>query len=83
MRSVPGRPRDPDAAGRRRQRRGVLDDARRTVERALLVTEAAEELANAAQAVLLAAEAGRADLDSPDLGALRSALARYRKLRGL
>jgi hypothetical protein len=35
----------------RRGRRAVLDDARRKVERALALTDAADDLARAAQAV--------------------------------
>jgi len=49
----------------------VLNDARRKVERALMITDAADELAAAAQEVLT---------EHPDLAALRAALARYRSV---
>lgn len=55
---------------RKQSRRDVLNDARRRVERSLASTEAADELAEAAQELL-------ANLDK-----LRTALERYRKLRG-
>jgi len=58
-----------------RGRRAVLDDARRKVERALAVGDAAEELAKGAEAVLAANPA-----DAPELSALRAALARYRAI---
>jgi hypothetical protein len=58
-----------------RGRRAVLDDARRKVERALAVGDAAEEVAKAAEAVLAANPA-----DAPELAALRAALARYRAI---
>ena len=74
-------PREPDAA-RGRQRRAVLDDARRKVERALAVADAAEELAKAAQTVLRAAEAEQIDLRGAGFAALRAALARYRQAGG-
>lgn len=55
---------------RKNARRDVLNDARRRVERSLGSTEAADELARAAEELL-------ASLDK-----LRTALERYRKLRG-
>ena len=61
------------------RRRAVLDDARRRVERALALVDAAEELATAAEAVLRAAEAEH-DADRKDLAELRTALNRYRKM---
>jgi len=60
-------------------RREVLNQARRRVERALAAEGAAEDLAAAAEALLLAAE-GR--LDGADLMDLRAALASYRRIRG-
>jgi hypothetical protein len=69
-----------DAA--KRGRRVVLDEARRKVERALAVAEPAEELAQAAQAVLMAAQAEQIDFDSMSLSVLRAALAKYRAARG-
>jgi len=60
-----------------RGRRAVLDDARRKVERALAVEDAAEDLAKAAETVVAAGPA-----HSPELAALRAALARYRAMRG-
>ena len=61
---------DPDL--RRQKRRGVMDDARRQVERDARVAAAADQLAQAVEGLL--ADPERADLDS-----LRLALARYRK----
>lgn len=55
----------------------MLDDARRKVERALAVEDAAEDLAKAAETVVAAGPA-----HSPELAALRAALARYRAMRG-
>jgi len=52
-------------------RRAVLDNARRKVERALMITDAADELAQAAQDVLA---------EHPDHDGLRAALARYRSV---
>ena len=43
---------------------------------------AAAELAKAAQAVLMAAEAEKIDLNSMGFGALRTALAKYQEVRG-
>ena len=63
-----------------RPRRAVLDNARRKVERALAVTDAADQLANAAQTLLDAAELGHIAPQSPDLRALRDALAGYRQM---
>jgi hypothetical protein len=76
-RSYPLTPNDPEGAANRRPRRAVVDKMRRKIERALAVGEASEELAQAAQAVLIAAEAEHVVLDSMDLSALRAALARY------
>jgi hypothetical protein len=74
-------PRRPDETGVR-GRREVLNEARRQVERALASAPAAEELAQAAQALLDAAEAGQIELDAKPLADLRAALAKYRKLAG-
>lgn len=41
----------------------------------------AEELAKAAQAVLMAAEAEKIDLNGTGFGALRTALAKYQEVR--
>jgi len=60
-------------------RRAVLDKARRKVERALAVSDAADQLANAAQTLLDAAEVGPIIRESPSLGTLRDALGRYRQ----
>jgi hypothetical protein len=68
---------EPDAANRRRARRAVLDGARRKVERALVVTDAADALADAATAVLQAAADSPAR-DRRKLAALDAALSRYR-----
>ena len=57
---------------RSRRRRGVMNDARRTVERSLMVADAADELAKAAQSVLDAA-----DPKDTTLVPLREALTRY------
>jgi len=65
---------------RKSGRRAVLDDARRQVEQALLVADLAKELAEAATAVLSAAELEQIDPERPDLAALRAALARYRSV---
>ncbi|HEX6548787.1 MAG TPA: hypothetical protein VF134_08610 [Candidatus Dormibacteraeota bacterium] len=59
-------------------RRAVLDNARRQVERALMVGEAADELASAAEAVL-----GSDSEPSAEREALAKALERYRKVAGL
>jgi len=58
----------------------VLNDARRTVERALFVADAADELAEAAQMVLSEAEVAQINPERPDLAALRAALDRYRSI---
>ena len=60
-------------------RREVLNQARRTVERALAAEGAAEELAIAAAAVLGAAGGSP---EGEELKGLRAALASYRKMRG-
>ena len=73
---------DSDAATKRRPRREVVDTMRRKIERALAVADAAEELAMAAQAVLIAAEAEQIVLNNMVLEALRDALARYREVHG-
>jgi hypothetical protein len=65
-----------------RGRRAVLDDARRKVERALALTDAADDLARAAQAVLLSAEERNVEDQRRQLEALRSALEKYRRLSG-
>jgi len=66
---------------RSRRRRAVLDDARRKVERALAVSEAADQLAAAAQDVLAGAEVEETDRDVR-LETLRAALATYRARTG-
>jgi hypothetical protein len=63
---------------RSKRRRGVMNDARRTVERSLMVADAADELAKAAQSVLDAA-----DPKDVGLAPLREALARYQALSGV
>jgi hypothetical protein len=75
-------PGESDAVAKRRQRRAVMDDTRRKIERTLLVATAADELARAAHAVLMAAEAEQIDVNSMGFGALSTALARYREARG-
>ena len=79
FRAAPPAPGEPDAAAKRRQRRAVMDDARRKVERALAVADAAEEMAKAAHTVLIAAEAEQIDRRSMGFAELRAALARYRQ----
>jgi hypothetical protein len=59
-------------------RRAVMDDMRRRIERALAAAEGAEQLAAAAKAVLAAAESQPIDRET-SLGALRDALATYRR----
>jgi hypothetical protein len=54
-----------------------MNDVRRVIERDARVAAAAAELAKAARAVLLSAEAGRADAGSAEMAALRATLARY------
>jgi hypothetical protein len=54
---------------------------RRKIARVVVFAEAAEEMARAAQAVLIAAEAEPTDFDGIGLGALRGALVRYREAR--
>ena len=54
---------------------------RRKIERALAVQDAAEDLAKAAQAVLIAAEAEQIVLSRMGLNGLREALAKYRAVR--
>ena len=66
---------------RSRRRRAVLDNARRKVERALAVSEAADQLAAAAQDVLAGAEVEETDRDVR-LETLRAALATYRARTG-
>ena len=66
---------------RSRRRRAVLDAARRKVERALAVSEAADQLAAAAQDVLAGAELEETDRDVR-LETLRAALATYRARTG-
>jgi hypothetical protein len=78
-RDVPRVPTEADAAPKLRQRRAVMNDAWRKVERALRVADAAEELASATDAVLLEAEQDGA---STNITALRSALPRYRRAGG-
>ena len=72
---------DTSRGPRKSGRREVLNDARRTVERALFVADAADELAEAAQMVLSEAEVEQINPERPDLAALRAALDRYRKAR--
>ncbi len=69
-----------DLAGTAQARRAVLDKARRKVERALAVEDAAEELAQSAEAVLNAADAEPIVFDTLAVGALRAALTRYREV---
>jgi hypothetical protein len=57
------------------------DDMRRKIERVVVFAEAAEELARAAQSVLVAAQAEAIDFHGMGLAALRAALARYREAR--
>ncbi len=64
----------------RRGRRAVLDEARRRVERALAAAAPAEELAAAARAVVIASEDRPLEPGSPELMALREALASYREI---
>jgi len=71
-----------DPAARRRQRREVLDNARRTVERSLSAAGPAEELAEAAGLVLEAAATERLRPDHPALARLRDGLSRYRRATG-
>lgn len=75
-------PQDSGAATKRRPRRAVVDDMRRKIERALAVQDAAEDLAKAAQAVLIAAEAEQNIVDRMGLSALREALTKYREVYG-
>jgi len=72
---------DMSGGPRKSGRREVLNDARRTVERALFVADAADELAEAARMVLSEAEVEEVNPERPDLAALSAALARYRKAR--
>ena len=81
FRDAPRSPEQADEASRRRARRAVVDDTRRRIERALVVAEAAEELAQAAESALGPAETERIGLDSESLSALRAALAKYRQAR--
>jgi hypothetical protein len=74
-------PLSPDAATNRRPRRAVVDSMRRKIERALAVSDAAEGLAKAAQAVLIAVEADQIVLNSARVNELRAALSRYREVR--
>jgi ABC-type sugar transport system substrate-binding protein len=62
---------DESRESRKSGRRAVLDNARRKVERALMIQDAADELSQAAQDVLA---------EHPDHDALRAALARYRSV---
>jgi hypothetical protein len=62
---------DESRESRKSGRRAVLDNARRKVERALMIQDAADELAQAAQDALA---------EHPDHFALRAALARYRSV---
>jgi len=57
---------------RRQQRRGVMNDVRRKIERDARVAAVADELAQAVDGLL-------ADPEHADLDSLRLALARYRK----
>ena len=74
-------PAQSDAAAKRRLCRAIIDDTRRKIERKLLMEAAAEELAKAAQAVLMAAEAEKIDLNGTGFGALCTALAKYQEVR--
>ncbi|HKV87384.1 MAG TPA: hypothetical protein VJT78_05250 [Candidatus Dormibacteraeota bacterium] len=58
---------------RPRRHRAVMNDARRKIERSLMVTDAADELATAVERLLQAAEG-----DDQRLAELRAALKRYR-----
>ncbi len=73
-------PQEPDASTKRRPRREVVDTMRRKIERALAVADAAADLAKAAQAVLIAAEAEQIAVKSAGINALRDALTKYREL---
>ncbi|MGH7776506.1 MAG: hypothetical protein ACREPI_04930 [Candidatus Dormibacterales bacterium] len=61
----------------RSNRREVLNQTRRRVERALASEGPADELAAAAEALL-----GREEPEPKDVAALRTALTRYRRIRG-
>jgi hypothetical protein len=73
---------DAGTADKRQRRRAVIDETRRKAERTLLAAEAAEQLANAAQALLTAVETMQLDPAGAELSALRTAVARYRRLAG-
>jgi len=72
---------DPSREPRKSGRREFLNDARRTVERALFLANATDELAEAAQMVLSEAEVEQVNPQRPDLAALGAALDKYRKAR--
>ena len=57
------------------------DDVRRKIARVVLFAEAAEDLARAAQGVLIAADPEQIDFEGMGLVALRTALVRYREAR--
>ena len=65
-----------------RPRRAVVDNMRRKIERALAVADAAEDLAKAAQAVLIVAGTEQIVLNHMGLSALRDALTKYREVHG-
>src|SRR2546428_6562629 len=73
---------DSDAATKRRPRREVADAMRRKIERALAVADAAEDLAKAAQAVLIVAGTEQIGLNRMGLSALRDPLTKYREGHG-
>ena len=77
-----GAPQDEDSVTKRRPRRAVVDNMRRKIERALAVADAAEDLAKAAQAVLIVAGTEQIGLNRMGLSALRDALTKYREVHG-
>ena len=67
----------------RRGRRAVANDLRRKIERDALIAGAAEELAQAVEATLSAAERQQAGLDAAaSLADLRAALSKFRDATG-
>lgn len=62
---------------RSQRHRAVMNDARRTIERSLMVAGAAEELAKSVEELLTTEERG-----GPGLAKVREALARYRAAHG-
>ena len=78
----PGAPQDEGSVTKQRPRRAVVDNMRRKIERALAVADAAEDLAKAAQAVLIVAGTEQIGLNRMGLSALRDALTKYREVHG-